>query len=207
MRYNTDLSSLGPQEYKELLKRQNLLPGRRVLLQNIDQNFEHFENEGICNVAELKKRLSTTLKLAAFAQATGVSKEYLTILKREIGSLEQKPIPLADFPDVDETLISRLNDQGIRNSKDHFESRHHGVDELSCLCDLVRINGVGAVAATTFYEAGYRSVDDVASADAAAMLESVSKVNDSKHYYKAKLGVKDMQFCIDFASLLIKYCK
>ena len=49
------------------------------------------------------------------------------------------------------------------------------------------------------------SVSDVAAADAAAMLEKVSVVNEAQHYYKAKLGLKDMQFCIDFALLLNKY--
>lgn len=78
-------------------------------------------------------------------------------------------------------------------------------DELFCLCDLVRINGVGPVAARAFYEAGYRSVFKVAIADAAVMLEKVSAVNEARHYYKGKLGQKDMQFCIDFAFLLNKY--
>jgi hypothetical protein len=64
---------------------------------------------------------------------------------------------------------------------------------------------VGAVAAKAFYEAGYRSVAAVARADADVILEKISKVNKAKRYYKAQLGVKDMQFCIDFASLLIKY--
>ena len=78
-------------------------------------------------------------------------------------------------------------------------------DELFCLCDLVRINGVGPVAARAFYEAGYSSTSDVAIADAEDMLEKVSAVNKVHRYYKAKLGIKDMQFCIDFALLLNKY--
>lgn len=83
--------------------------------------------------------------------------------------------------------------------------RCRGSEELLCLCDLVRINGVGAVAARAFYEAGYRTAADVAGAHADQMLERVSKVNEAKGYYKAKLGEKDMQFCIDFAMLLKKY--
>jgi len=37
------------------------------------------------------------------------------------------------------------------------------------------------------------------------MLASVTKANEGKRYYKAKLGVKDMQFCIDFAQLLYQF--
>jgi len=205
MAYNLDLSNLFLEYYKELLKSQNLLPGRRMLWQNIDRNFEIIGKQGITNIAQLKKQLATPKKITDFAAVTGISEEYLSILKREIGSLEQKPVPIASFPDLDVMMISDLHSRGIKTSKDYLESGLSGTGELFCLCDLVRINGVGAVAAKAFYEAGYRSVAEVASADAAAMLQRVSEVNETKHYYKAKLGEKDMQFCIDFALLLIKY--
>ncbi|CEO89912.1 MAG: hypothetical protein ACOX7N_10475 [Lawsonibacter sp.] len=48
----------------------------------------------------------------------------------------------------------------------------------------------------------YKSVYDVANTTAEEMLERVSNVNDIKHYYKTKLGTKDMQFCIDFARII-----
>lgn len=205
MSYNLDLSNLLLEDYKELLNNQNLLPGRRMLWQNIDNNFEVIGQQGITNIAQLKKQLATPQKIAAFATDTGIAEDYLLMLRREIGSMEQKPVPIASFPALDVAIISDLHSRGIKNSKDYWKSGFSDTGELFCLCDLVRINGVGAVAAKAFYEAGYRSVAEVACADAAAMLQRVSEVNDAKHYYKAKLGEKDMQFCIDFASLLIKY--
>lgn len=205
MPYHLDLSAMSIDDYKELLKRQNLLPGRRLLWQELDHNFEVIGEQGIANLAQLKKHLSTPQRIESFAAATGISTDYLTILKREIGSLEQKPVPIACFPGVDGAIVSSLNSKGIKTSKDYFESGLSQTDELFCLCDLVRINGVGAIAAKAFYEAGYRSVAEVARADAAVMLARVSEVNEAKHYYKAKLGVKDMQFCIDFAALLTEY--
>ncbi len=204
--YHLDLAALSVREYKELLKCQNLLPGRRLLRQDIDRNFEAIEKQDIASVAQLKKQLSAPQKLTALAAAAGISEEYLVLLKREIGSLEQKPVPLASFPDMDGAAVAGLSDRGIKTSKDYFESGLSRTDELFCLCDLVRINGVGPVAAKAFYEAGYRTAAQVAGADAAAMLESVSAVNADKGYYKGKLGVRDMQFCIDFASLLVRYC-
>lgn len=205
MPYNMDLSRLPLQEYKELLKTQNLLPGRRILWENIDGNFERIGHEGIADVAQLKKRLNTPEKTAAFAAATGVPIEYLTILKREAGSLEQKPVPISDFPGVEQALVSGLLEQGVKTSKEYYESGLCEPGELYSLCDLVRINGVGAVAARAFYEAGLCSVTDVAHADAEDMLQKVSAVNEEKGYYKAKLGEKDMQFCIDFARVLMKF--
>ena len=206
MTYNLDLSVLLLMDYKELLKNQNLLPGRRVLWNSIDHNFEVISAQDVNNIAQLKKQLSTLQKITAFAAVTGISEDYLTILRREIGSLEQKPVPIANFPNIDSATISDLHSSGIKTSREYFESGLSKTDALFCLCHLVRINGVGAVAARVFYEAGYWSASQVACADATAMLERVSAVNDAKHYYNAKLGVKDMQFCIDFASLLVKYC-
>ncbi len=206
MDYHLDLARLSIQEYQELLKKQNLLPGRRVLWQDMDKNFALLQSQGINTLAQLKKILATPVKIAAFAAVSGIAEEYLGILKREIGSLEPKPVPLAAFPGIDPPLIGALNAAGLKTSKDYFEYYQATADELFCLCNLVRINGVGPAAAKTFYEAGYRSVADVAGADGAVMLERVSAVNERQGYYKARLGQKDMQFCIDFALLLEKYC-
>lgn len=205
MEYNLDLDRLSVQEYKDLLKQQNLLPGRRILWQDIDKNFALFESKGIKSVADLKKSLSTPKRIAAFATESGISEEYLVILKREIGSLEQKAVPLSEFPGINSLLLEKLGESGLRTSKEYWDQKPDVPGELFCLCDLVRINGVGPVAARAFYEAGYHSASEVATADAEDMLEKVSAVNEVHHYYKAKLGIKDMQFCIAFALLLNKY--
>ena len=205
MKYNLDLERLSVQEYKDLLKQQNLLPGRRILWQDIDKNFAEFESKGIKSVTDLKKSFSTPKRITAFATESGLSEEYLVILRREIGSLEQKPVPLLEFPGINASLLEKLAESGLRTSKEYWDQKPDISDELFCLCDLVRINGVGPVAARAFYEAGYHSASEVAAADAGYMLEKVSAVNEAHHYYKAKLGIKDMQFCIDFALLLEKY--
>lgn len=207
MGYHLDLRRLSVEAYGELLKGQNLLPGRRILLQNIDERFRVIENCGIKNILELKGALSTPVKIMPFAQKSGLPEEYLIILKREIGSLTPKPVPIADFPGLDAGRVQALRDAGIKTSRDYFESDPlQSDDEIFSLCDLVRINGVGAVAARAFFEAGYRSVSDVAGADAAQMLLKVSEVNQKRKYYKVRLGIKDMRFCIDFASLLAGFC-
>jgi hypothetical protein len=204
MRYTLDLSRIPLAAYQPLLAGQNLLPGRRILLDGLNRNFEALSAQGIDTLAQLKQRLSAPQKLAALAAATGISEEYLTILKREIGSLEQKPVLLSAYPGLDEALLVSLREQGIVTSKDGFE-RGEVDSELFCLCDLARINGVGAVAARAFYEAGYRSVADIAAASAAEMLARVSAANAEHGYYQAKLGEKDMQFCIDFARLIERF--
>lgn len=205
MKYCLDTSVLSLELYRDLLKKQNLLPGRRILLQDIDSNFQKLIDSGILNVSVLKKALSSPNKLKALALNNDLSEEYLTILKREIGSLEQKPVALNSFPNMDDSLISSLISKGIKSSRDYWESNLPKDNELFGLCDLVRINGVGPTAAKTFYEAGYKSVEDVTNANAEDMLKRVTGINEVKQYYQAKLGIKDIQFCIDFAKILSKF--
>lgn len=218
MGYTLDLSKISIEAYKEILKNQYLLPSRKILHQEMDYSFQAIQSCKIKNLYELKKALSTTQKLGMFAENSGLSKDYLTILRREIGSIEPKTVLIEEFPEVDEQTINLMLNAGIKSSKDYYEfycslkDRNEitqiisitldKAQELYCLCDLVRINGVGAVAAKSFFDAGYKSVSDIASTNAEEMLLKISKVNELKQYYKAKLGIKDMQFCINFAKII-----
>ena len=123
------------------------------------------------NVSHLKKSLSSPQRITAVAVDCSITEDHLIILKREMSSLEQKPVSLESFPGIDAILIEQLYNAGIKTLKDYFEKNQSEADELLCLCDLVRINGVGPVAARAFYDAGYKSVSDVAGEDAVSMLE------------------------------------
>ena len=205
MGYTLNLSDISLMDYQGLLRQQNLLPGRRMLLEELDARFAAFADLGLTTVAQLKASLATPQKMASLVQKTGIPEEYLVILRRELGSLTQKPVSLVEFRDCDPSRIDSLAAIGIRTSQTLWECGNDASAELFALCDLVRINGVGAAAARAFYEAGYVSVGAVAEANAADMLVRVSAVNTEKGYYKARLGKKDMQFCIDYAKLLEKY--
>jgi len=220
MGYSVDLNQISLRQYMESLKKQKLLPGRKILLENLEENFHRITAVGIGNLAELKNNISSTPRLAAFAAKTGVPENYLIILKREIGSLEQKPVAISDFPDISANTISALLNKHIKTSKDVYNltinpnnisatSREIGIEvnelqELSSLCNLVRINGIGPIAARTLYESGYRNIAEIAKAKASELLEHMNTVNANKQYYKAKLGEKDMQFIIDAANMILK---
>lgn len=205
MAYGIDLGKIPLMEYKRLLTEETLLPGRRMLLDNLEPNFLALQHSGIVTVLQLRKALSTPQKISAVALQCGIAEAYLNMLRREAGSMETKPVALADFPQVDAHRIASLAAAGIKTSLMYLESAPDVKDELYCLCDLARVNGIGVVAARLFYEAGYRSAEAVANADAEAMLQRVSQVNAEKAYYKGKLGLKDMRFCIDYAKLLLRY--
>jgi hypothetical protein len=219
MKYTVDISKISVNEYKEILRNTELLPSRKILHQDLDACFNAILNRKINNLGELKKAMSSKEKIASLSTKLALSEEYLIILRREIGSMETKIVLLKEFPEIESKALDFLHKYNIKSSKDYFEFYLSFYDknimeekyllseikahEIFCLCDLVRINGVGALAAKSFFEAGFQSVDDVSRANATEMLSKVSFVNNDKQYYKAKLGVKDMQFCIDCAKLIL----
>jgi hypothetical protein len=204
VRYGLDLTGVSLPAYGELLRRRNLLPSRRPLLQGLEENFAHMQTLGIRTVADLLKALSTPAKVAGFAAKSGVPAEYLTVLRREAGTLVVKPVPLAAFPGTDAAQIEALLARGIKTSQDYFEAAQDRDGELFCLCDLARINGVGPSAAKMFYDAGYCSPAAIAAADAEPLLSGIAQANAAHRYYQGTLGLSDAQYCIDMAGLLIR---
>ena len=218
MDYSIDLGKMDVQKYKTFLKSQYLIPSRQILHEKIDENFKLFKNCGFKYLSELKQALSTSAKMDKLSKETGISSEYLNILRRELGTFDKKGISFSDFPIIDKTTISKLVKKSIKNTKDFFEYYYKennekklsedlgiSVEMVKCLFSLsclVRINGIAALAAVTWYEAGYKSIKDIIGSTKEEMLNKVTKTNEEKKYYKAKLGLKDMQFVIDFAQLI-----
>ncbi|MCL1928001.1 MAG: DUF4332 domain-containing protein [Treponema sp.] len=218
MTYNVDLRKVDVQKYKTFLKNQYLIPSRQILHDNIDNNFKIFKNCGFKYLADLKQAISSNTKIDKLSNETKILPEYLNILRRELGAFDKKGIPFNEFPIIDKNIISKLDNKGIKNTKDFYEyyykenNEKRVSDELSipielikCLISLsglVRINGIASLAAVTFYEAGYKTIKDITSSTKEKMLEKITEKNEEKKYYKAKLGLKDMQFVIDFANLI-----
>lgn len=221
MSYTLDLQNISINKYKEILRNQDLLPSRKILHEDMDAKFNVLMDAGIENLDQLRKVLSTAPKMAAFSESTRMSKDYLAILKREVGSLEPKSVLLKEFPGIEPGVLGRAEKAGLKSSRDYYEFcesvtdmqqaaetlgiAEEAAEELFCLCDLVRINGVGAVAAKIFFEAGFKSVSEMAGTGAGEMLRRVSEVNKVKQYYRTKLGEKDMLFCIHYAAIIKTY--
>lgn len=213
--YSINLSRLSLKAYKDHLLSIDLLPSRRVLLDSIDANISAIADRGIDDIGELIQVVSTPKKLSALSQLTSISEDYLKVLKREIGGLQPKNVPLSEFDMLSADQLEKLKNAGLRSSKDLFEA-YPNIDEsilekmtcdkLYALCALVRINGIGALAAKIFFEAGYTSTADIASGDAQTMADKFNAINDAKQYYDGmRLGRKDMTFCIIHAKMLGQY--
>lgn len=218
MGYEINLRNISIFEYKEILKKQNLISARRVLQENVDERFGEFLKCGIKNVAELYEKINDSQMIAEMSDKTGLQLDYLVILKKEILNINPKPILIADFPHIQPATFKRLGECCVQTSKDFFELSDGGRDinavcsktgiseeaaaELGSLCDLIRINGVGPVFARVLFEAGYRSIVEIADSDAETILEKVTEINTIKKYTRVLLNRSEIQLCIDFAKLM-----
>ena len=190
-----------------------------MLHQNLNEYFKKIASAGIQSLSDLKKILSSPDKIRSFSKSTGIPEDYLKLLKREAGSLESKPVPLSGLPNMDTASLKRLKDAGISTSRDYYNFYLSApgeaagklnlppekAAELFSLSDLLRINGIGPVSAQIFFNAGFSSVSDIAGGEEANMLERFTAVNQSKNYYDATLGLRDMRYCIHFAKLLVRF--
>ncbi len=221
MKYDLDLSKIDIRKYKDFLKNQYLIPSRKILHQKIDENFNNLNKYGIVNLLDLKQAVSTKDKIIKLSNGTGISQDYLNILRREIGTFDIKGIYLKDFPTIDSDIISKLDKSRIKTTKNFYEYYYtlNNEEKLSAelniskemikyliaLSSLARINGIAALAAITFYEAGYKNLHDILNSTKEEMLEKITNINDAKKYYKAKLGLKDMQFIIDYVTIITSF--
>ncbi len=221
MPYELDLTRITIDEYRGILKKIELLPSREILHENLESAFKAIKSDGIGNLLQLKKALSTPDSMSNLSERAQLPMSYLTLMRREIGSYEPKKVRLAEYPGITFDTLQAMRQHGLMTSKDFYdfckeEGSHMtsalklalSLDEIKLLCglsNLVRINGVGVLAAKCFYEAGYHCVKSIAEADAEEMLCRVNDINCDKQYYKANLRLSDIRNFIEFAKLLIRF--
>jgi hypothetical protein len=218
--YFIELESFHLSTFRETLETGDVLPSRKILKEDLATRFGMLESQVITKLSQLMDCLKTDDKLKSFSEKTGLPEEYLTILRREVNSFLPKPRSLAEIPALQAEHLSRLNKNGIRQTKQLFERVRTAeqrtllaqecqvpeqlVLELAKLSDLTRINGVGAIFARILYETGVNTIELMAQADAKTTFNKVLKINEEKHYTEARVTLKDIQYCIDYAKKLPK---
>ena len=158
--------------------------------------------------------LKTRNKVEQFSRETGLSIEYLTLLYREAKSYLSKPIRLDKFPNMQPEYLERLDELGIRNSKQLFieaqnkadrERLSHETDipldmlnEMVGLSDLSRIYGVGPVFARMIYDVGIKSVKEFTEHTA----DDFIRIYEEQTQKKADFGVGEIEFSLELANEL-----
>ena len=211
--YHLDLSLFLLEKLKTILKNARLLPSQQILLQNIDERFACLAEMGVVNLQQLQKALKTKSHVASLAQTTGIPVAYLTVLRREVNSYQPKPVRLKDFPDVNSEVVHKLEQIGIKNTKQLFPhiltppsrqalAQQHQItyEEVllfTKLTDVVRMKWVGPKFARLLIETEYDTVTKIAKANVEELYVALVKVNEEQHIYKANLGREDLELWVN----------
>jgi hypothetical protein len=213
--YYLDLSAFSIEKLKNLLKSTRLLPSQELLRDDIDERFAYLEQNGIQNLQQLQSALKTKSDVQSFAEATGLPVDYLTLLRREVNSYQPKPIKLADFPGVNAEVVGKLDQIGIKNTKQlfphvltrkdrsEFAKRNlfdtKDVLELTRLTDLARLKWVGPKFARLLIESGYDTVEKVANSDYEELYAALMRMNEERGIYKGRFGKEEFKLWVNVA--------
>ena len=212
--YHIDSRKYTLQQLKMNLLSRELIPSRKVLKEDIERRFKILEKMGILNLQDLINALKNKKKMDIFSSSSGISVDYLTLLRREANSYFPNPVPLNKFPGVSPQDLTRLKEKGIKNSRHLFEqagsdkdrkelAKKSGVSlehlaELAGLSDLVRAYGVGPVFARILYDTGIHSIRRLIGYSP----EEIIHLYEEKFNQKADFSLRDMQFCLEIARAL-----
>ncbi len=210
---------INPADYTLVYLQENLLsreliPSREPLKEDLEDKFVILKEKGIETVEDLLNTLKTKKKLEEFSKLTGITNEYLTLLRREVNSYLPNPVPLTKFPNISAEDINKLSQHGIKNSRQMFEQAGSEDDrrnlseltgifqvvllELVGLSDLARAYGVGPVFARILYDTGIHSIQKLKSYSA----EEIIRLYEEKFQKKADFSLRDMNFSLEIARSL-----
>ncbi len=217
--YSNDPAMISLEEFRKLTAGRNILPGRVSLQEDMEERFDVLKGSGIENLEDLFRLLGSKPKIDNFSAQTGLSADYLVLLKREAGSYLARPFPLSNFPGIPYEYVEILKSRGIKNTKDLFEQVQtdqqqarlaestgipvYRLKELFTLCDLSRITGVGGIFARVVYEAGIRSTVEFARTEISTQLSSYRAVIEEYRYAAGKLGEEDISYGINYAKVIV----
>lgn len=192
------------------LRNRDLVPSRVALKEDLHKTFCILHDAGLSSLGELQKALSTKHKIQGFAESTGLSEGYLTLLRREANSYFPKPVKLSRYEGVPEDLTSLLAEQGIKTSKDLFEAlakpeiqdlvrkqpqMAEGMTRLCSLVDLSRLYGVGPAFAGILLDAGIDSVRTLIHHNG----EEIRVLYEQRTGKKADFTSRDIDFTLEIA--------
>lgn len=212
--YYRDLSLIDIDQFKSKLMKTDLLPSQKLLGENIPENMKIIKKQGITDLEQLQMTLKTKPSVEQFSELTGLSVEYLTLLRREVNSYHPKPINIKDYPGVEKELVEKLSGLGIKNTKQLFPKifnkklredfvnqnnfKKEEILELTYYTDLARLKWVGAKFAKLLIESGYTSISKIKKSDPDKFLKKLYTTNEKKELYKGGHGEDDLKKWLEF---------
>ncbi len=224
MGYYIDLKSISLIDYEKKLINADLLPSRRILKEEISKRFETLKSSGMKTLFDIQQTLKKKDKLKELSKKKPLNEEYLTILLREINSINPKSNKIKDFVSIDPKIIQKLEKEGIKDTvklfdlvktkkdrkklSEELKIKEEDVLELTKLTDLSRIRWIGTAFARILYDSGYDTVEKIACADHEILHQKIAEMNKDKKYFNAQIGKHDILLTVLAAkdvSLEIEY--
>lgn len=203
---------------KERIISTDLVPSRVALLVDIDSIFEKLAIRGVGTWFDLQVAIKNPKNLETFAIDTGIEREYLVLLRREVEGYRPKIFNLSTIDWVPQEVIKKLIDVGITTSEQLFSSvfdkdlrndfadkigiDHQMMDYLANLVSLCMVQWVSPTTGRMLIEAGYDTCQKLSEADADELFAAMDRVNKSGQYFKGTIGFRDIKRLIEAA----KYC-
>jgi hypothetical protein len=209
--YHLDPEKVSLEKLRLSLEMRKLIPSRLILKEKLSTRFEILSSAGILNLKELIDALKSKKKIEVFSKWTGLEVEYLTILKREASSYFPNPVRLSSFPGIKADVIRKLEENGLKNSKQLFYATtsrakrerlclETGLSDIEImevvqLSDLVRLYGVGPAFARLLFDTGIRSVEKFLEYGP----QDIVRIYEEKHQKKADFSESDILFTHELA--------
>ena len=220
MNYHIDAEKIRLDEIRKRIETTDLVPSRISLLEATAAKFKAFENAGLKTLADLRHELKNAKRLDVLSAATGIEKDYLILLRREIEGYFPKPAALKEFDGLQRGENEKLEKHGIRNAAEVYEATRNarniaalaestGVDAstlktLSNWADLTRIRWVSPLTARMLADAGYDSAEKVAEADPETLCAALERLNEGGRYFKGKIGLRDIRRLVHAAGYAVR---
>ncbi|MCP3926907.1 MAG: DUF4332 domain-containing protein [Desulfobacterales bacterium] len=211
--YYIDLEKITLDDYNERLEKTYIVKSRKILKENTCEKFKILKDYGIKNLQDCLSILKTKDNVKEFAEKSGLSEEYLTILKREINSFKPNPLNFNKIPDITSAILKKLEKMGIKNTRKLFNkiktkedrkefSEQSGISvedllELVKLTDLSRVKWIGPIFSRLFYESGVDTVNKMTKAEPKELFIKLIEINKKNNYTKANFTENDVMLCID----------
>jgi hypothetical protein len=218
--YYIDLEGFSLERLRRIFETQEVLPARQVLKEDIAGRFGVLAAHGIQSLGDVVAALKTKARIEAFAEQSGLPRDYLVILGREARSYLPKLVYLRDILGVDPEHVEALSAVGIRHSKHLFERGRTAADrealseetgvppedllELVKLSDLARVRGMGPAFVRLFYEGGADTIETLARWNPEALWEALHNLNRERGITSVVPPLKDLVQYVEMAQDLPK---
>jgi predicted flap endonuclease-1-like 5' DNA nuclease len=208
MNYCFNAEALSLSDLKNRITSTDLVPSREPLLNGLDGALAQLEGLGIKNMAGLRRELKDNKRLFAIADQTGIDKDYLALLRREVESYIPKPFSLKNFDWIPAEEIAKLDVAGVKTTADLFENPEKAkasglettrLDHLLKCADLTRIQWVSPLTARMLIGAGYATPASVAAAIPEELDKGMQAVNTENAWFNGRIGLRDIMRLIEAA--------